>query len=150
MQRSWQRCWLHVDRMQEKAQGVLIPVESLYAASLFGLLALDVLTSTGMRMNELLQISRNCLVQLVEDPPLHAADQSPRLRYLFRLIPKGERTLTLHNYAVGKETIRLVEKVCHMRSRALPTATRGTPSSCSFCSCGWQKPSVRASSVPLS
>jgi len=143
---------LFLSGAQEKAQGVLIPVESLYAASLLGLLALDVLTSTGMRMNELLQmsISRKCLVQLVEDPPLHAADQSPRLRYLFRLIPKGERTLTLHNYAVGKETIQLVEKVCHMRSRALPTATRGTPSSCSFCSRRWQKPSVRASSVPLS
>ena len=71
-----------------------------------------------MRMNELLQmsISRKCLVQLVEYSPLHAADQSPRLRYLFRLIPKGERTLTLHNYAVGKETIQLVEKVCHMLS----------------------------------
>src|SRR2546421_5094797 len=109
---------LFLSGAQEKAQGVLIPVESLYASSLFGLLALDVLTSTGMRMNELLQmsISRKCLVQLTEDPPLHAADQSPRLRYLFRLIPRGERTLTLHNYAVGKETIRLVEKVCHLLS----------------------------------
>lgn len=101
---------LFLSGAQEKAQGVLIPVESLYVSALFGLLALDVLTSTGMRMNELLQmsISRNCLVQLVEDPPLRSADQSPRIRYLFRLIPKGERTLTLHNYAVGKETIRLV------------------------------------------
>jgi len=117
---------LFLSGAQEKAQGVLIPVESLYVSSLFGLLALDVLTSTGMRMNELLQmsISRNCLVQLVEDPPVTSSDQSPRIRYLFRLIPKGERTLTLHNYAVGKETIRLVEKVCHMRSRALPTPTR--------------------------
>ena len=110
---------LFLSGAQEKARGVLIPVESLYVSALFGLLALDVLTSTGMRMNELLQMSiaRTCLVQLVEDPPLRSADQSPRIRYLFRLIPKGERTLTLHNYAVGKETIRLVEKVCHMRSR---------------------------------
>jgi len=109
---------LFLSGAQEKARGVLIPVESLYVSALFGLLALDVLTSTGMRMNELLQMSiaRTCLVQLVEDPPLRSADQSPRIRYLFRLIPKGERTLTLHNYAVGKETIRLVEKVCHMLS----------------------------------
>jgi hypothetical protein len=109
---------LFLSGAQEKAQGVLIHVESLYVSALFGLLALDVLTSTGMRMNELLQmsISRTCLVQLVEDPPVTSSDQSPRIRYLFRLIPKGERTLTLHNYAVGKETIRLVEKVCHMLS----------------------------------
>src|SRR6266699_774559 len=37
---------LFLSGAQEKAQGVLIPVESLYASSLFGLLALDVLTST--------------------------------------------------------------------------------------------------------
>ena len=109
---------LFLSGAQEKAQGVLIPVESLYVSTLFGLLALDVLTATGMRMNELLQmsISRTCLVQLVDDPPIQSADQSPRIRYLFRLIPKGERSLTLHNYAVGKETIRLVEKACHMLS----------------------------------
>jgi hypothetical protein len=109
---------LFLSGAQEKARGVLIPVESLYVSALFGLLALDVLTTTGMRMNELLQmsISRTCLVQLVEDPPVTSADQSPRIRYLFRLIPKGERTRTLHNYPVGKETIRLVDKVCHMLS----------------------------------
>jgi hypothetical protein len=109
---------LFLSGAQEKARGVLIPVESLYVSTLFGLLALDVLTTTGMRMNELLQmnISRTCLVQLVEDPPVASADPSPRIRDLFRLIPKGERSLTLHNYAVGKETIRLVEKVCHLLS----------------------------------
>ena len=41
---------LFLSGAQEKAQGVLIPVESLYVSSLFGLLALDVLTSTGIHV----------------------------------------------------------------------------------------------------
>ena len=103
---------------QRRTKGTLIPVEPLYAAAAFGLLALDILTSTGMRMNELMQIkvSRECIVRLIDDPPLGARDQAPRIRYLFRLIPKGERTNTLHNYGVGKETVRLVERICLMLS----------------------------------
>ncbi len=60
-----------------------------------------------MRINELMQIkvSRECIVRLVDDPPPGARDRTPRIRYLFRLIPKGERTNTLHNYGVGKETV---------------------------------------------
>lgn len=101
---------------QRRTKGTLIPVEPLYAAATFGLLSLDILTSTGMRVNELMQVkvSRECIVRLVDDPPPGASDQSPRIRYIFRLIPKGERTNTLHNYGVGKETVRLVERVCQM------------------------------------
>lgn len=101
---------------QRRTNGTLIPVEPLYAAAAFGLLALDILTSTGMRINELMQIkvSRECIVRLVDDPPPGARDRAPRIRYLFRLIPKGERTNTLHNYGVGKETVRLVERICLM------------------------------------
>jgi integrase len=101
---------------QRRTEGTLIPVEPLYAAAAFGLLALDILSSTGMRVNELMQInvSRECIVRLVDDPPPGARDQAPRIRYLFRLIPKGERTDTLHNYGIGKETVRLVERVCQL------------------------------------
>jgi hypothetical protein len=101
---------------QTRAEGVLVPVDSLYAAATFGLLALDILTSTGMRIGELMQISvsRDCIIRLVDDPPPGATDQSPRIRYLVRLLPKGERTATLQSYGIGKETVRLMEKTCQL------------------------------------
>src|SRR5207244_13340555 len=69
-----------------------------------------------MRMNELMQLhlSSDCLIRLVDDPPPGARDQPPRIRYLLRLLPKGERTDTLHNYGIGKETVRLIEKAARM------------------------------------
>ncbi len=51
---------------QARCRGTLVPVESLYAATTFGLLALELLTTTGMRMNELMQVS------LLEDVPRSA------------------------------------------------------------------------------
>src|SRR5205807_1530735 len=80
------------------------------------LLSVDLLTSTGMRMNELHQISLSpdCLIQLIDDALPGAKDHSLRIRYLLRLLPKGERTNTLHNYGVGKETVRLIEKAARM------------------------------------
>jgi len=99
-----------------KTDGVFLPVESLYAAATFGLLSIELLTSTGMRMNELHQVnlSPDCLIRLIDDAPPGAKDPSPRIRYLLRLLPKGERTDTLHNYGIGKETVRLIEKVARM------------------------------------
>src|SRR5258708_17383684 len=101
---------------QARAEGVLVPVDSLYAAATFGLLALDILTCRGMRCGELMQISvsRDCIIRLVDDPPPGATDQSPRIRYLVRLLPKGERTATLQSYGIGKETVRLMEKTCQL------------------------------------
>ncbi len=65
--------------------------EVSYVAATFGLLSLDLLTTTGMRANELLQLnlSSNCIVQLVDDSPPGAKDPSPRIRYVLRLLPKG-------------------------------------------------------------
>ncbi len=95
---------------------LFVPVDSLYAAANFGLLGLDLLTTTGMRSNELQQVSvqPECLVRLVDDPPPGAKDQTPRIRYVLRLLPKGERTETRHNYGIGKETVRLIEKTAQM------------------------------------
>jgi len=116
-------CWSHLDgdakfmhHAQAHTEGWVLPVESLYAAAHFGLLAVDLFTTTGMRINELLQIrlSKDCLMRVVDDPPPGAKDRSPRIRYLFRLIPKGERTNTPRNYFLGKETLRMVEKVGQM------------------------------------
>ena len=58
---------------QTRCHGTLVPLESLYAATTFGLLALELLTTTGMRMNELMQVSLlpACLVRLVDDAPCH-------------------------------------------------------------------------------
>jgi hypothetical protein len=101
---------------QRRTGKIFVPVESLYAAATFGLLGLDLLTTTGMRGGELKQINLlpECLVRLVDDPPPGARDQSPRIRYLLRLLPKGERTDTRHNYGIGKETVRLIEKTAQM------------------------------------
>lgn len=105
-----------IAQVQRKTGKVFIPVESLYAASTFGLLALDLLTTTGMRNGELHQISLlpECLIRLVDDPPPGAQDQSPRIRYVLRLLPKGEQTNSLHNYGIGKESVRLIEKTAQM------------------------------------
>jgi hypothetical protein len=38
------------------------------------------------------------LVRQIDDPPPGAKDRSARIRYLFRLIPKGEKTDTPCNW----------------------------------------------------
>ena len=105
-----------IAQAQQRTQKIFVPVESLYAAATFGLLAIDLLTTTGMRSNELLQVNvlPECLIRLVDDPPPGARDQSPRIRYVLRLLPKGERTETRHNYGIGKESVRLLEKTAQM------------------------------------
>ncbi len=101
---------------QQKAQGILIPVDALYAAGMFGLLIVDLITTTGMRSNEAMQVrlSNDCFVRLVMNAPPGAKDQSPRVRFAFRLIPKGERTDTPQDYFIGEETKRLLVKVARM------------------------------------
>jgi hypothetical protein len=49
-------------------------------------------------------------VQLVFPAPPEAGDQTPRRRILLRLIPKGERADTPHDYFIGAETVRLLRK----------------------------------------
>ncbi|HVB59722.1 MAG TPA: hypothetical protein VNE61_00885 [Ktedonobacteraceae bacterium] len=101
---------------QLRMKGTLVPVESLYAATTFGLLALELLTTTGMRINELMQVSLSpeSLIRMVDDPPPGASDQSPRIRYVLRLLPKGERTEKRHHYGIGKDALRLIEQTAHM------------------------------------
>jgi hypothetical protein len=101
---------------QSIAEGVLIPVEQFYAAATFGLLAVDLFTTTGMRINEALQVrlTQDCFVRLVMPAPPGAKDASPRVRYAFRLIPKGERMDKAHDYFIGEETKRLLVKVGQM------------------------------------
>jgi len=101
---------------QARCRGTLVPVESLYAATTFGLLALELLTTTGMRMNELMQVSLlpECLVRLIDDAPPGATDQTPRIRYVLRLLPKGERTDKRHHYGIGRDGLQLIEQTGHL------------------------------------
>lgn len=101
---------------QARCCGTLVPVESLYAATTFGLLALELLTTTGMRMNELMQVSLlpECLVRLIDDAPPGATDQTPRIRYVLRLLPKGERTDKRHHYGIGRDGLQLIEQTGHL------------------------------------
>jgi hypothetical protein len=57
-----------------------------------------------MRMNEFLQIriSREGFVRTETLAPPGAADRSPRVRWLFRLIPKGERPDRPADYYIGE------------------------------------------------
>ncbi len=101
---------------QKHTNRILVPVESLYAATTFGLLALELLTTTGMRVNELMQVSLlpECIIRMVDDPPPGATDQRSRIRYLLRLLPKGERTDKRHHYGIGKEALYLIEQTAQM------------------------------------
>ena len=101
---------------QQRTDGALIPVESLYAATTFGLLSLELLTTTGMRINELQQVSLlpECIIRMVDDPPPGASDATPRIRYVLRLLPKGERTDKRHHYGIGKDGLRLMTHTAHM------------------------------------
>ncbi len=105
-----------IAKAEQRAAETLIPVESLYVATTFGLLALELLTTTGMRMNELMQVSLlpECIVRMVDDPPPGAKDQNPRIRYVLRLLPKGERTSKRHHYGIGKDGFRLLTQTAHM------------------------------------
>ncbi len=102
-----------VRQARKKTGSLFLPIEALYAAATFGVLSVDVFTTTGMRMNEILQLrlTPECFVRLQMPAPPGAKDQSPRIRYAFRLLPKGEKAETLHDYFIGEETKRLLVKV---------------------------------------
>ena len=90
---------------QQRTAGLLLSIESLYAAATFGLAALEVITTTGARMDELLQIS------LTPDC-LHTIEVAGTTRLLIRLVPKGSDLSA--DYIVSTETRRTLEKVGHL------------------------------------
>ena len=101
---------------QRRITGVLLPVEAIYACATIGLMAIDLFTTTGARMNEVMQIrlTEDCIVRLKMPPPPEARDQSLRVRYVLRLIPKGEKADIPQDYFIGEETKRLIVKVAQM------------------------------------
>lgn len=88
-----------------KAEGLLIDVEPFYAACTFGLLAIDILTTTGARMNELLQISntKECIqVKKINN----------KLHYSYKAIPKGRDSL--EEFYLSKQTMEHIQMVSRM------------------------------------
>jgi hypothetical protein len=96
--------------------GVLVPVEAIYAAATMGLMAVDLFTTTGARINEVMQIrlTEDCIVRLMMPAPPGSKDLAPRIRYVLRLVPKGEKTNTPQDYFIGTETKRLLVRVAQM------------------------------------
>jgi len=90
---------------QARAKGWLVPVEPLFAAATFGLASLDLFTSTGARMNELLQVS-------LTPECLHTLIVGGTRRLVLRLVPKGSDQPA--DYFVGPETQRNFEKVTQL------------------------------------
>lgn len=101
---------------QRRTKGLLLPVESIYAAATIGLLAVDLFTTTGARINEVMQIrlTEDCIVRLEMPAPPGSKDTSPRVRYVLRLVPKGEKTNTPQDYFISVETKRLLVRVAQM------------------------------------
>jgi hypothetical protein len=87
---------------RQRASGSLLTIDSLYDGATFGLAALDFFTTTGARMNELLQLrlSPDCLYAM-------SVGGTPRL--LVRLVPKGRDQTA--EYMIGPETKRNLERV---------------------------------------
>ena len=73
-----------------KAEGILVDIEPFYVAATFGLLAVDILTTTGTRANELLQLNSNS-----KEDYLKAIKINGDLKFSFKAIPKGEIHLSL-------------------------------------------------------
>ncbi len=87
---------------QKRCKGLLFFVEPLFAAATFGLAALDCFTTTGARVDEVLQVS-------LDPDCLYTLEIEGVQRFLIRAIPKGSDKPA--DYAVGNETIRNLEKV---------------------------------------
>ena len=86
----------------KKAEGILFDVEPFYVATTFGLLAVDILTTTGARLNELLQLNS-------EKDYLRAIKVNGDLKFSFYAIPKGRDTL--ESYPISKQTFQLIKRV---------------------------------------
>jgi hypothetical protein len=93
---------LFLNEASRLTQKMVFQVEPFYAAATFGLAGLELLTSTGMRINEVLQVS-------IQPECLHTLVVEGVKRLVLRLVPKGSDKLT--DYFVGPETQKTFEKV---------------------------------------
>nr|WP_255786857.1 site-specific integrase [Bacillus cereus group sp. BfR-BA-01355] len=91
-----------VSRNKDKVEGALFDVEPIYAATTFGLLALDIFTTTGARINELLQLNndKGCL---------KAVKFKNKTQYSFYAVPKGRDEV--EQFYISEQTVRLIKEV---------------------------------------
>jgi integrase len=102
---------------QKKAKGILFDVEPLYVGTTFGLLALDIFTTTGARLNELLQLSntKECITTVkVEN----------KLRFSFYAVPKGREKV--EPFYISEQTMKLIQMAgkllkVHYNSEKIPS-----------------------------
>lgn len=94
-----------ISRNQDKAKGILLDIEPLYAGATFGLLALDIFTTTGARLNELLQLSnkRECIRTIKVDN---------KLRFSFYAVPKGRDEV--EPFYISEQTVKLIQLVAKL------------------------------------
>lgn len=88
---------------------LLINIEPIYVACMFARFALDIITSSGARMNELLQISydKDCCVVTVDK-----SVNPPRKNYIFRLTPKGREEP--ENFYMPEEVFKFMTQILKM------------------------------------
>ncbi|WP_138751399.1 tyrosine-type recombinase/integrase [Paenibacillus sinopodophylli] len=93
-------------RNSRKLNKILINLEPIYVACTFARFALDIITSSGARMNELLQISydKSCCVVTVDNSVTPA-----RKNYIYRLIPKGREEE--ENFYLPEEVFRFMSDI---------------------------------------
>lgn len=91
-----------VSLYSDKAEGILIDIEAFYVAATFGLLVVDIFTTTGARLNELLQLNS-------EKDCLRAIKVNGELKFSFYAIPKGRDRL--ESYPISKQTFQLIKRV---------------------------------------
>ncbi|MGA3601641.1 site-specific integrase [Lysinibacillus agricola] len=111
----------YVTRNKDKAEGILFDVEPIYAAATFGLLGVDICTSTGARINELLQINhtKKCI---------KATKVNEDVKYSFYAIPKGRDEA--EQYFITTETMKILTNVRkmlleHYKTEKIPSVDYG-------------------------
>lgn len=94
-----------VSLYSDKAEGIVFDVEPFYVATTFGLLAVDILTTTGARINELLQIqnSKDCI---------RAMKANDKVHFSFQVVPKGRDAADA--YPISSQTMKLIQAVSLM------------------------------------
>jgi len=70
-----------VREARKRTGSLFLPVEALHIAATFGVLSVDVFTTTGMRMNEILQLrlTPDCFVIIRREKEHHSARRTARL-----------------------------------------------------------------------
>ncbi|MGO4106678.1 hypothetical protein [Paenibacillus sp. YAF4_2] len=100
---------LYLTKKQRTTNKIFINIEPIYTACMFARFALDIITSSGARIIELLQISydKECCVITVDKSATPA-----RKNYIFRLTPKGREEA--ENYYMPEDVFKFMTEIVKM------------------------------------